>query len=189
MAHRLRFLPVAFVVMFGVWGTSVASVAAPPATPPELVATYDSLADAILATKASERNVVRAILASTHGHAHASYERAKAALAANDTRGAGAAIEDLAAYVGQLATEGDNAVGAVRKKLVEGGHHHHHHAEGAKEPKADEYDKGYVLVDRLSKQRLLDASKAIGRLAAAPSARALDEQWTAVGVVCDKLLR
>ena len=72
-----------------------------PATPEDIVATYDSLADAILAVNASETNVVRAILASTHGHAHAAYHRARSAMSGGDRKAASAALEELAAYVGQ----------------------------------------------------------------------------------------
>jgi hypothetical protein len=158
---------------------------APAETPGQLVATYESLADVILASKASEENIVRAILASTHGHAAAAYGRARAALAAGDKAGAEAAIEDLAAYVGQLATEGDNAVGAVRKRLMEGGHHHHHHADGEEQ----EFDDGYVVVSRKVKKQLLDASKAIAQLSGSSDVAAVDQQWKELQPICAPLLK
>src|SRR5262249_13555979 len=94
-----------------------------PATPKELVATYDSLADTILAGNKSERKLVLAILASTYGHAQAEAGKAKAALAKGDAAAATAAVQNVATAVGQIATEGDASVGAIRKRLLEGGHH------------------------------------------------------------------
>ena len=51
-----------------------------PATPPELVATYDALADAILGGLKSEKKLVHAILATSYGHAQAELAHARQAL-------------------------------------------------------------------------------------------------------------
>src|SRR6266571_5271584 len=115
-------------------------------TPAEMVATYNTLADAILALKKTETNLVRSILAAAHGHAQAELGRAQKAVKAGDAKGARAAVEALAADVGQLGTEGDAAVAAVRKRLLEGGHHHH-----ADEEAKGIYDQGYVMVTRAAK--------------------------------------
>jgi hypothetical protein len=141
-------------------------------TPPELVATYESLADAILAVKASEDRLVRSILGAAHAHAQVELGRARAAIKANDNKGAQAALENLAAVVGQIASEGDASVGAVRKRLIEGGHHHN--AEG--EAKGV-YDEGFVVVTRAAKQSFLEVSRSIGQVARAPKAEALDAAW------------
>ena len=74
-----------------------------------------------------------------------------------------------------MASEGDSAVAAVRKRLLEGGHHHH--ADG--EAKGI-YDPGFVVVTRTAHQQLLDASRAIGQLARAPKADALEAEWAKV---------
>jgi hypothetical protein len=145
------------------------------ATPQEMVATYNTLADAILAVKKTEANLVRSILGATYAHARIQLERARAAIKGNDAKGSQAALENLAAAVAQLGTEGDSAVGAVRKRLLEGGHHHN--AEG--EAKGI-YDQGYVVVTRAAKQAFLDASKSIGALARAPKADALEAEWKKV---------
>jgi hypothetical protein len=144
-------------------------------TPAELVATYRSLADVILAAKKTEAGTVRSILAAAHAHARADLERARRAMQANDAQAARAALEGLAAEVGQLATEGDSAVGAVRKRLLEGGHHHN--ADG--EAKGI-YDPGFVVVTRAAKQAFLDSARAIGQMARAPKADALDAEWAKV---------
>lgn len=144
-------------------------------TPGEIVKTYQSLADAILAVKQTEANLVRAMLAGTHAHAQAELGRAKAAIGAKDMNAARKSVENLAALVGQLGSEGDNAVGAVRKRLLEGGHHHN--AEGEKQ---GIYDEGYVVVTRAAKKSFLDASKAIGQMAQAPQAAALEAEWAKV---------
>lgn len=144
-------------------------------TPAEIVSTYQTLADAILAVKHTEANLVRAMLGATYAHAQAELGRARAAIQAKDMKAAGAAVESLAARVGQLGSEGDNAVGAVRKRLLEGGHHHN--AEGEKQ---GIYDEGYVVVTRAAKKSFLDASKAIGQMAQAPQAAALEAEWAKV---------
>lgn len=152
-------------------------------TPAEMVATYSSLADGILALKRTEEQLVKSILAATLAHGHVEYARAQGAIAKGDAKAATAALEALASDVGQLGTEGDNAVGAVRKRLLEGGHHHNAAGEAQ-----GLYDEGYVVVTRAAKQKLLDSSRKIGGLAAAPKADPLTAEWNKVeGVVADLL--
>jgi hypothetical protein len=55
-----------------------------------------------------------------------------------------------------FANEGDNAVGGIRKRLLEGGHHHN--AEG--EAKGI-YEAGYVIVTKAAKKSCLDAVAAL----------------------------
>ena len=140
------------------------------ATPPQLVETYDSLADAILATKKTEWNLVHTILATTYSHAEG---MAKAALAKLD-QGADASseIEALAALVAQIGNEGDAGVAAIRKRLIEGGHHHH--ASGEQQ---GIYDPGFVIVTREAKKKFLDSSKSIARMAKSADAAALKSAW------------
>ncbi len=161
-------------------GVAPHAAAAPPApgTPPEMVAAYDSLADGILALKRAEASLVRSILAAAHGHAQAELGRAHKAIAASDAAAARTALEALAGDVAQLATEGDAAVGAVRKRLIEGGHHHHAAGEAQ-----GIYDEGYVVVTRAAKQRLLGSSRALAHMAAAPKAEALSAEWQKVEAV------
>jgi hypothetical protein len=147
----------------------------PTQTPAEMVATYDAVADTILAASKAERKVVLSILAASYAHAQAELGRARAALKANDDAGARAALENLAAAVGQIGTEGDNAVAGIRKRLLEGGHHAN--AEGEAQ---GVYDEGYVVVTKAAKQGFLASSKAIAMLASAPKAEALDAEWKKV---------
>jgi len=151
------------------------------ATPAQLVASYDSLANAILAVKATEDHVVRAILATGYAQAQATMERAKAALDAGDAAKARPELETLAALVAQLGTEGDNAVAGIRKRLLEGGHHHN--AEGEQQ---GVYDEGYVVVTKAAKKTLLDASKAI---AGAKDGKALSAAWAPVESTMSGLLK
>ena len=145
------------------------------ATPPALVATYGSLADAILAVKATEANLVRAMLDGGHAHAKALLAQARAAIDAGKKDEAKVHIESLAALVAQLGAEGDNAVAGVRKRLLDGGHHHN--AEGEKQGL---YEPGYVIVTKAAKANLLAASKAIAQVASAPDKAALDKAWASV---------
>jgi hypothetical protein len=146
-----------------------------PATPPEMVAAYDALADAILGADKAEEKLVHSILAATYAHAQAELARARQALKAGDAAAAKANLESVAAAVGQIGTEGDNAVAGVRKRLVQGGHHHNAAGEAQ-----GLYDEGYVVVTKAAKQAFLDSSKAIAMLARDPKADALDVEWKKV---------
>jgi hypothetical protein len=55
-----------------------------------------------------------------------------------------------------FANEGDNAIGGVRKRLLEGGHHFN--AEGEEQ---GIFEPGYVVVNREAKQKLLASSSAL----------------------------
>ena len=149
--------------------------APPPATPKEMVAAYDALADTMLGANKAEERLVKAILAATYGHAQGELARARQALKAGDAAGARAAVENLASDVGQIGTEGDNAVAGVRKRLLEGGHHHNAAGEAQ-----GIYDEGYVVVTKVAKQAFLDSSKAIAMIARDPKADALDAEWKKV---------
>jgi hypothetical protein len=153
-------------------------------TPAEMVATYSSLADGILALKRTEEDLVRSILAATLAHGQVSLSRARGALEKGDAKAATAAVEALAADVGQLATEGDNAVGAIRKRLLEGGHHHNAAGEAQ-----GIYDEGYVIVTRAAKAKLLASSRAIGAMAATPEAGALKAEWKKVKAIVAELMK
>jgi hypothetical protein len=158
--------------------SSVAEAQAPPrtpGTPPEMVATYDALADTILGANKAEDRLVRSILAATYGHAQAERARARQALAAGDAAAARSAVENMAAAVGQIGTEGDNAVAGVRKRLLEGGHHHNAAGESQ-----GIYEEGYVVVTRVAKQAFLESSKALAMMARDPKAEALDAEWKKV---------
>ena len=121
---------------------AAASFAFGAETSKSLVATYDSLADTILGAKKSERNLVLSILGSHFAHAQRAMKDGK--------------HDDAAAEMAFFANEGDNAVGGIRKRLVEGGHHHN--AEG--EAKGV-YDEGFVVVTKAAKKKALDASAAL----------------------------
>lgn len=153
-------------------------------TPVEMVATYGALADAILAADKAEEHLVRSILGAAHAHARIQMERARQAITGGDAKAAQPALENLAAAVAQLATEGDGAVGAVRKRLLEGGHHHN----AAGEAKGI-YDEGYVVVTRAAKQVFLDASRAIAGLARAPKADALETAWGKAEAAWNELMK
>ena len=164
---------------------AAARQAAPsPATPPSMVATYETLADGILALKRTEENLCRSILAASYAHAQVELARAQKSIAASDAKAAQAALEALAAAVGHIATEGDNAVAGVRKRLVDGGHHHNAAGEAQ-----GVFDAGFVIVTRAAKQKLLESSRAIGQLSRAPKADVLEAEWKKVAAVYDELMK
>lgn len=153
-------------------------------TPAEMVATYNALADGILALKATEAELVRSILATTFAHGQVQFARAQKAIGAKDAAGARAGVEALAAAVAQLGTEGDNSVGAVRKRLVQGGHHHNAAGEAQ-----GIFDEGYVVVTKAAKQKFLASSRAIGQMAANPTAAALEAEWKNVQAAYAELMK
>lgn len=172
-------------MLMGSSGPARAQSTAPQGgTPAEMVATYNTLADAILAVKNTEANLVRSILVAAHAHARIQLDRARQAIKAGDAKAGQTALENLAAAVGQIGTEGDSAVGGIRKRLLEGGHHHN----AAGEAKGI-YDEGYVVVTRAAKQAFLDSSKAIGALARAPKADALEAEWKKVEMTWAGLMK
>ena len=135
-------------------------------TPKNSVATYGSLADAILAVKRTEANFVRSLL---DGHRHG----AMAYMRAGDH-------ERAAAEMALFGNEGDNAIGGVRKRLLEGGHHHN--AEG--EAKGI-FEPGFVIVTKKAKQQALAASASL-RKARTDAER--NEAWQQFLAVADSLL-
>jgi hypothetical protein len=145
----------------------------PATTPSELVMAYDQLADTILAAKKTEWHMVQSILATTYNHAQGTFATAQRKLGAGkDVR---ADLEKLADLVSQLGNEGDAAVAAIRKRLVEGGHHHN-----VKGEEQGIYDEGFVIVTRKAKKAFLDAAGNIGRMASSPDGDKLEQEWKAV---------
>jgi hypothetical protein len=155
----------------------------PAGTPAEMVAAYDALADTILGASKTERKLVLSILAATHGHAQAELGRARQALKAGDIAAAKAAVENVAAAVAQVGTEGDNAVAGVRKRLLEGGHHANSGGEAQ-----GVYDPGYVVVTKAAKQAFLNSSRALAMLARDPKADALEAEWKKVEAAWTKYI-
>lgn len=167
--NRLSLIPV-LVLAIGAGVPAHGAQGAGAATPEQLVAAYESLADALLATNRAEWNLVHAILATTYGHAEAAMEEVRRAVKSGES--AGPAVEKLAALVAQIGNEGDSSVAAIRKRLVDGGHHHN--AAGEQQ---GIYDEGFVIVTRADKKVFLDASKSIGKMSRSPDLEALESEW------------
>lgn len=137
-------------------------------TPPAMVKTYDTLADIILSIDALEGDFTRAVL---EGHRHA----ASALFERGDFAGA-------AAQMALFASEGDNAMGGVRKRLLRGGHHHHH-SDASTE---GEYEPGYMVVTRDAKKKILAASTALAR---AETDAERKQAWKSFESIADGLLK
>lgn len=135
-------------------------------TPDSLATAYDALADSILALRAAEDGFVRAIL---DDH----YRGAKRSMAREE-------YDRAAAEMALFATEGDNAVAGIRKRLVEGGHHHN-----ADDGEDGVYETGFVVVTRKAKKKLLEASAAM-RQATTDDTR--KTAWADFDAVAGKLL-
>lgn len=127
----------------------------PQATPAPMVATYDTLADAILAIKHTEANLVRSLLQGHHSAALACVSRGD--------------FQAASAEMALFASEGDNSIGGVRKRLLDGGHHHN----AAGEAKGL-YEPGFVVITRDAKAKALALS---ARMRSAPDAAASRLVW------------
>lgn len=115
---------------------------APQQTPKGMTAAYSSLADTILAVKQAEEDYVRSVI---DGHFHAASMYAEHAQ-----------WNEVAAEMALFASEGDNAMAGVRKKLLDGGHHHHADGEAK-----GVYEPGFVIITRTVKTEALAAAAAM----------------------------
>lgn len=129
-------------ILLGLCLTMFALPLAAQKTPDSMAAAYDALADSILALRAAEDGFVRVVL---DDH----YRGAKRSMARGE-------FERAAAEMALFASEGDNAVAGIRKRLVEGGHHHN-----ADDGEDGIYETGFVVVTRKAKRKLLKASAAM----------------------------
>lgn len=173
MKTHLRFALSIVILILACSGPGMLAAEHGTGTPPELVGAYDSLADSILAIKKTERHMVQSILATTFSHAHATLGAIK--MKASAGQDASAEVEKLADLVSQLGNEGDAAVAAIRKRLVEGGHHHNAAGE-----KAGLYEEGFVIVTRAAKKALLASAGNIAKMGGSPEVGKLDAEWSAV---------
>jgi hypothetical protein len=145
--------------------TGLAAPAAAQATPASMVDAYASLADVILSSRQAEVTLVRALL---DGHRTA----AETKFEAGDFEGA-------AAEIALFANEGDNAVGGVRKRLIEGGH-----AANPVGVQNGTYEPGYVVVTRTAKQAALEASANLRKATTDAERKAA---WAAFAAAADGL--
>ena len=152
---RLSFV----LLMVGVMALAIPVAA--QETPPEVVASYDALADTILAVKRAEAAFVRSILA---GHLHAAAVR----MARGDH-------ELAAAEMALFGNEGDNGIGGVRKKLLEGGHHHNAAGEGQ-----GIFEPGYVIVTKVAKTQCLELASKLRQAETATQRQAIFEEFQGV---------
>jgi hypothetical protein len=136
-------------------------------TQKSLVSTYGTLADTILGAKKTEHNLVASILDSHRMGARHAFKNGK--------------FEEAAAEMALFANEGDNAVGGIRKRLLEGGHHHN--AEGEEK---GIYEPGYVIVTKDAKVKVLAASTA---MASAADEAARKAAWDDFAKVATSLIQ
>jgi len=160
MPKKTLVLLAALLLATGAWTAQAQE------TLPSLVASYDDLADVILSVRSMEANLVRTVLAGHYNAAEAYFQNGL--------------FDAAAAQMALFANEGDNAVGGVRKRLLEGGHHYN--AEGEEQ---GAFEPGYVLVDRKAKKAALDASAAL-RQAGRDEER--QQAWDAFAAVAAPLL-
>ena len=135
--------------------------ALPQQTPKNVATAYGSLADAILAVKRTEADFVRSFLG-------ANFRAARDAVKSGDT-------ERAAAEMALFANEGDNAIGGIRKRLLDGGHHHP--ADGAAK---GIFEPGFVIVTRKAKEDALAASAAMRQAKSDPEKKQAWDKFAAI---------
>ena len=155
------------LILAGALVIAAASFAAGAETRKSLVASYDSLADTILGAKKTEHNLVTVILEQHRAAARRAFEAGK--------------WDEAGAHMALFANEGDNAIGGVRKRLLEGGHHHN--AEGEEK---GVYEPGFVIVTKMAKVKALGAS---GALLGAADDAARKTAWADFDKVASELLK
>lgn len=133
----------------------IAGVALAQTTPKSMVEAYDAIADTILATKQAEYSIVAAIL-DGHFHGAQAYHNS-------------GQFDKAAAEMALFGTEGDNAIGGIRKKLLDGGHHHHSDGEAK-----GTYEPGFVIIKRETKTAVLNTVAAYKQ---AKSAEDREKAW------------
>lgn len=151
----MKFVALPVIAMFVGFGV------ARQETPRSMAKAYDTLASSILAVKDTETEFVRTILA----HHHASAEQY--ALKGD--------AEHAAAEMALFANEGDNAVGGVRKRLIDGGHHHN-----AKGEAQGIFEEGYVLITKKMKQDALALSATMRQAKSDADKKAAWEKFAAL---------
>ena len=134
----MRRVILTIVLMIGLLAGPVAA----QETPASIAKAYDAMADTILSLRQAELHFVASML---DGHRHA----AKVRMKNGDWEGA-------AGEIALFANEGDNSIGGVRKRLLEGGHHFN--AEGEEQ---GVFEPGYVIVTREAKEGLLKLATAL----------------------------
>jgi hypothetical protein len=130
-------------------------------TPRSMAKAYDALADSILAVKNTETEFVRTIL--VHH-----YTKAEDYALKGDA-------EHAAAEMALFGNEGDNAIGGVRKRLLEGGHHHN--AEGEAQ---GIFEEGYVIGTKKMKQDALALSATMRQAKSDAEKKAAWEKFAAL---------
>jgi len=169
----MRWFAVVGIVLLSLIAGGAVNAQQPATTPTELVSAYEQLADTILAAKKTEWHMVQSILATTFNHAQGTVAVAQRRLGAG--KDVSADLEKLADLVSQLGNEGDAAVAAIRKRLLEGGHHHN-----AKGEEQGIYDEGFVIVTKKAKKVFLDAAGSIAKMASSPDEGKLEAEWKKV---------
>ena len=77
LSGAMQIGTIAAALLLAAGATPAAAQSAESGTPPEMVATYNTLADGLLALKRTEENLVKSILAASKAHGEVQLMRAK----------------------------------------------------------------------------------------------------------------
>jgi hypothetical protein len=113
-----------------------------------MAATYESLANAIIAIRETEDNLVRDILTMA---ADAAVEHLEMAASTEGTDRK-KHIEMAAKEITNVAMEGDKRIQAIRQRLLKAGHHHHTDAET---------EEDYMFIDSGERKGMLELAGAV----------------------------
>ena len=128
------------------------------------VATYESLAGAIIEIEAAEDRLVESLLRHYHDEAQRHLKMAGGDSKENH-------FEAAAAQITNVANEGDKRVQAIRQRLAQAGHTHN----------TDESTKeDYMFIDSKEKKQLVDLAKKVGQLKKGDNAAAAGKDLKAI---------
>jgi hypothetical protein len=128
------------------------------------VATYESLAGAIIELEDAEDGLVKSLLRHYHEEAQRHLKMAGSDSKENH-------FEAAAEQITNIANEGDKKVQAIRQRLAQAGHTHN----------TDESTKeDYMFIDSKEKKQLVDLAKKVGQLKKGDNAAAAGKDLRAI---------
>lgn len=137
--------------------------------------TYEQLATAIIALRATEDSLVKGIL--VHAEVMAQHHL-QAAMDADGSERA-SHLELAADEITSIANEGDKRIQAIRQRLLKAGHHHHTDADT---------EDDYMFVDSAEKRQLLAVARKVSKLGSGASNAQIGDVMEELEMLFDRVI-
>jgi hypothetical protein len=148
--------------------------AGPSAESRAAAATYENLANAIIAIEKTEDELVKTILMGYHAAAQRHLR-----MGMRDEANRKAHFEAAAAEISNIANEGDAAIRAIRQRLAQAGHTHNTDVETKED---------YLFVASREKKELLALAQKVAQMGDDASPDAIRQAFTELGELFNKAL-